>query len=59
MTFDYHCKKCDWVWEVFRLEDQKEQCPECKSWDTEKYVPSPRFILKGSGFYVNDYPKKK
>jgi len=59
MIFEYRCKRCRHRWDVYRGEDRREQCPECGSFRTEKMVSAPRFILKGSGFYVNDYGIKK
>jgi len=38
-------------------EDCEAACPKCMA-PAKKLISSTNFVLKGSGFYVNDYPSK-
>ena len=38
-------------------EDCKAACPKCMA-PAKKQISATSFVLKGSGFYVNDYPSK-
>jgi putative FmdB family regulatory protein len=57
--YEYQCNHCSEVFEIFHKidEDCKVACPKCLG-ATKKLISAPNFILKGSGFYVNDYPSK-
>ncbi len=57
--YEYQCEKCNDVFEIFHKidEDCKVCCPKCLS-PAKKLISATNFILKGSGFYVNDYPSK-
>jgi putative FmdB family regulatory protein len=57
--YEYQCTQCNNVFEVFhRIEEEKNPaCPKCLG-QTRKILSASNFILKGSGFYVNDYPSE-
>ena len=57
--YEYQCDHCNDVFEIFHKidEDCKVACPECLG-PAKKIISATNFILKGSGFYVNDYPSK-
>jgi putative FmdB family regulatory protein len=57
--YEYQCKQCREVFEIFHKidEDVKVACPRCLN-PAKKLISATNFILKGSGFYVNDYPSK-
>jgi putative FmdB family regulatory protein len=55
--YEYQCNHCKEVFEIFHKidEDVKVACPKCLT-PAKKIISATSFILKGSGFYVNDYP---
>jgi putative FmdB family regulatory protein len=57
--YEYQCYECDEVFEIFHKidEDCKVTCPKCLG-PAKKMISATNFVLKGSGFYVNDYPSK-
>jgi putative FmdB family regulatory protein len=57
--YEYECDHCDEIFEIFHKidEDCKVACPKCLG-PARKLISATNFILKGSGFYVNDYPSK-
>lgn len=57
--YEYQCKKCKEVFEIFHKIDEEcnAACPKCLG-PAKKLISATNFILKGSGFYVNDYPSK-
>jgi len=57
--YEYQCNQCNEVFEIFHKIDEecKVACPNCLG-PVKKLISAPNFILKGSGFYVNDYPSK-
>ncbi len=57
--YEYQCSHCDKVFEIFHKidEDCKVTCPKCLK-PTKKLISATNFVLKGTGFYVNDYPSK-
>jgi putative FmdB family regulatory protein len=57
--YEYQCNRCSEVFEIFHKidEDCKVVCPTCLG-PAKKFISAPDFVLKGSGFYVNDYPAK-
>ncbi len=57
--YEYQCNHCNEIFEIFHKidEDCKVACPTCLG-PAKKLISATNFILKGSGFYVNDYPSK-
>jgi putative FmdB family regulatory protein len=57
--YEYQCQKCDNVFEVFhKIEEEVHPvCPRCLG-QARRVMSATNFILKGSGFYVNDYPSE-
>jgi putative FmdB family regulatory protein len=55
--YEYQCNRCREVFEIFHKidEDVKVACPKCLA-PAKRLISATNFILKGSGFYVNDYP---
>lgn len=60
-TYDYECKECEHVFEVFMrisdLDDVNPKCPKCKSECGRLVSGGTGIIFKGSGFFINDYAK--
>ena len=57
--YEYQCSQCNEVFEIFHKIDEGYgiACPKCLG-PAKKLISATNFILKGSGFYVNDYPSK-
>jgi putative FmdB family regulatory protein len=57
--YEYQCQKCHNIFEVFHKieEEVNPACPKCLS-EASRIISATNFILKGSGFYVNDYPSE-
>jgi len=57
--YEYHCHHCNEAFEILLKidEDCNVVCPKCLK-PAKKLISAPNFILKGSGFYVNDYPSE-
>ena len=57
--YEYECNKCKEIFEIFHKIDEecKVACPKCLG-PARKLISATNFVLKGSGFYVNDYPSK-
>ncbi len=57
--YEYQCTHCNKVFEIFHKidEDCKVTCPKCLK-PAKKLISATNFVLKGTGFYVNDYPSK-
>lgn len=58
--YEYKCGKCGKVFEVLQKTNKRtEKCIHCRG--TAKKLVSSRvgLVFKGSGFYINDYKKKK
>jgi len=57
--YEYQCNHCSEVFEIFHKIDEgcKVACPQCLG-SARKLISATNFVLKGSGFYVNDYPSK-
>ena len=58
--YEYECNQCKEIFEIFHKIDEecKVACPKCLG-PARKLISATNFILKGSGFYVNDYPSKQ
>ena len=57
--YEYQCSDCNNVFELLHKmgEDCKAVCSKCMA-PAKKLISATNFVLKGSGFYVNDYPSK-
>ncbi len=58
--YDYKCKKCGHVFEVFQkiTDEPLKECPECKGTLKRLISSGAGIIFKGNGFYSTDYKKK-
>ena len=59
-SYDYRCKRCDHVFEVFQriTAEPKATCPTCESEQTQRLISGGTFHLRGSGWYASDYGGK-
>lgn len=56
-TYEYECERCARVFEVRqRISDPALAACETCGGPVRRLLAAAPFILKGSGFYVNDYP---
>jgi putative FmdB family regulatory protein len=57
-TYDYACEKCGAFdhWQSIK-EEALRVCPTCGSPVERRMSANVGFVLKGSGFYQNDYKK--
>ncbi len=57
--YEYQCEGCGHSKEIFHKIDKKVRpaCPECGK-RMKKIISPAAFILKGSGWYVTDYPSQ-
>lgn len=60
-NYDYECKKCEKVFEVFqKMSDQPlKACPKCGGKVRRLVGGGCGLIFKGSGFYITDYKRKE
>jgi putative FmdB family regulatory protein len=60
--YEYVCSSCEHKFELFQKikdSDNESLCPKCSSSSCKKVISGGTgFILKGEGFYVNDYGKR-
>ncbi|MCC6766438.1 MAG: zinc ribbon domain-containing protein [Deltaproteobacteria bacterium] len=57
--YEYHCSKCGDFEMMQKMSDKPlTQCPTCRRKVT-KLISSTTFHLKGSGWYITDYARKK
>ena len=58
-TYEYKCQNCGHTFEKFQgIKDEPlEKCPKCKGKVQRLIGSGAGIILKGSGFYANDYAK--
>ena len=56
-VYEYECTKCNKHFEIMRKisDDPLTSCRECGG-DLKKLITNTSFVLKGSGWYVTDYP---
>jgi putative FmdB family regulatory protein len=56
-VYEYQCTACGEIFEVLHKIDEEynEGCPKCRG-KAKKILSPTNFVLKGPGFYVNDYP---
>jgi putative FmdB family regulatory protein len=58
-VYEYQCKKCGKVFEILHgiNESYQDGCPWCRG-EAKRILSPSNFILRGPGFYVNDYPSE-
>jgi len=59
-TYDFKCEKCGHEEEDFvaiSKRDDARECSKCKNLMIRLISCTKNFILRGEGFYQNDYPK--
>ncbi len=58
--YEYKCEHCDETFEVLQKfsDDPLTECILCHAGPVKKLISVSSFVLKGAGFYVNDYAKK-
>ena len=56
-TYEYKCKQCGYLFEKFQKMTDKpiKNCPECNGAVYRLISIGAGVILKGKGFYQNDY----
>jgi len=58
-TYEYQCERCERVFEAWqRISDPPLAACETCGGPVRRLLAAAPFILKGSGFYVNDYPSE-
>ena len=57
-VYEYECGSCGGRFEAVRKFSDPELsvCTLCKAKNIRKVLSTPAFVLKGSGWYVTDYP---
>jgi putative FmdB family regulatory protein len=56
--YEYECRKCGPFEVTQRIVDKPlARCPTCKG-KVRKLISNTSFQLKGTGWYVTDYPRK-
>ncbi|RJR22782.1 MAG: zinc ribbon domain-containing protein [Nitrospiraceae bacterium] len=55
--YEYKCTKCNQQFEIMqKISDEPlTQCSSCGG-EVKKLITNTSFVLKGSGWYVTDYP---
>ena len=55
--YEYECTKCNEQFEVMQkiTDDPLTKCSSCGG-ELKKLITNTSFVLKGSGWYVTDYP---
>ncbi len=58
--YEYKCDHCNETFEILQKvsEDPLTECILCHKGPVKKLISVSSFVLKGAGFYVNDYPSK-
>lgn len=56
-VYEYKCLKCNETFEIFQKfsDSPLTECSSCGG-QIKKLITSTSFVLKGSGWYVTDYP---
>jgi len=57
-VYEYECGSCGGRFEAIRKfsDPELQECQLCKARNVRKVLSAPAFVLKGSGWYVTDYP---
>jgi putative FmdB family regulatory protein len=60
-TYDYECVRCKKRFEIFQkmTDEPISSCPSCAGVAHRLISTGVGIIFKGSGFYENDYKKKR
>ena len=61
-SYQYKCENCNYEFEKFQqiTNNSLRKCPNCKKLKLKRLIgKGSGIIFKGSGFYCNDYKKKK
>jgi putative FmdB family regulatory protein len=57
-VYTFVCPKCGLtVNKVSQVKDAFPKCPYCRLEMDRQIKPCAGFVLKGEGFFVNDYPR--
>jgi putative FmdB family regulatory protein len=58
--YEYRCEHCNETFEVLQKfhDEPLTECILCRQGPVKKLISASAFVLKGSGFYVNDYPSE-
>jgi len=59
--YEYQCEACGYEFEEFQkiTDEPVRTCPECKKRKVRRLISQTSFVLKGSGWYVTDYARKR
>ncbi|MEW5894608.1 MAG: FmdB family zinc ribbon protein [Candidatus Omnitrophota bacterium] len=60
-TYQYECDHCGYKFDILQgiTESKLKKCPECHKETLQRLIGTGSgLILKGAGFYANDYQKK-
>jgi putative FmdB family regulatory protein len=59
-VYEYECEGCGKVHEAIQKfsDPALTECPDCRG-SLRKLISSTSFVLKGSGWYLTDYARKK
>jgi len=57
-VYEYECGSCGGRFEAVRKfsDPDLSECMLCNAGSVRKVLSTPAFVLKGSGWYVTDYP---
>ena len=58
--YEYKCENCHDTFEILQKvnENPLTECILCHEGPVKKLISVSSFVLKGAGFYVNDYPSE-
>ena len=58
--YEYKCEHCQQTFEMLQKfsDDPLTECILCHKGPVKKLISASAFVLKGPGFYVNDYARK-
>jgi len=57
-VYEYECGSCNGRFEIVQKfsDPALSECTLCHAANVRKVLSTPAFVLKGSGWYVTDYP---
>lgn len=58
-VFTFECTKCHHRFDELARAGERVRCVKCGAKSERKWVGAPSVTFNGSGFYTNDYGKKK